>query len=505
MSEQTQTTPRAPVKATAWKSEYLRTYRREHRKAERLSPDELERCRQNPALLREIRGAQWIACPLCGLLFGKLPEHLASEHAAELMPDDEPAPSRARPLAEAFKRKFGLPKNYPLCSRAYSEMMAAKKKASGYLPPTQTRFGQERGPSPHSGVKARREWGVSLAERQAARSRVLARPSNDAWSKNASREPKVSNWEIAEPRLCGRSHEKIAADCGLTPGTVHYHLRKMGFPPGREFVLFHGEPLTRRHLPLLIEDWIAVNYPAAPSAPTFSLRPRERLTVEQTAAMLGVSLSWVRHHMRARTRVPLVGALRDGRRYLGRAQVRYLFRELQRIHREKLLSSARREITQTLGVNPHWIIHRLRTKHESWPLSAKMGGKILLLWNGLKDKWHTHSATARGGRPRKLLPSEQAALPVRYQRLRLDLKALAKCLKVENTKHFRRVRQWICDQAKLGRMRTLLLWVDFFAWIDKHGEEWGFLSGHWVPSDLAIEFLASDYTVGATTVRDLVR
>ena len=134
-----------------------------------------------------------------------------------------------------------------------------------------------------------------------------------------------------------------------------------------------------------------------------------------------------------------------------------------------------------------------------------MGGKILLLWSGLKDKWRTHSATAIGGRP-KLLPSEQAALPFKYRRLRLDLKALARWLKGEDKNPtLRRVRERISDEAKRDRMRTLLFWPEFFVWIDKHGEEWGFLSGDWVPSDLAIEFLASDYAVGATTVRDLVQ
>src|SRR4029077_18371470 len=130
----------------------------------------------------------------------------------------------------------------------------------------------------------------------------------------------------------------------------------------------------------------------------------------------------------------------------------------------------------------------------------------LVLWNGLKDKWHMRSATARGGRPKKLLPSEQGALPVRYERLRPALKALAKWLKGEDTKPtFRRIREWISNEAKQGRMRTLLLWPDFFGWIDKQMEHLSFLSGDWVPGDLSIEFLASDYSVGVTTVRDRVR
>jgi hypothetical protein len=242
VSEQAQIKPRARAKATAWKSEYLRTYRREHRKAERLSPEELERCRQNPALLREIRGPQWIACPMCGLLFQKLPEHLASEHAAELMPDAELVLSRPPGLAESFKRKFGLPQNYPLCSHARSEMQAAKIKASGYLPAVETRFGQPRGPSPQQGVKARREWGISPTERRARRELMLTPKSRQQhakwWAKTG--QPKLSSREmcdIADRRLRGHSQERIAEHHKVTQGAVSWHLRRMGFPHGREFVL----------------------------------------------------------------------------------------------------------------------------------------------------------------------------------------------------------------------------------------------------------------------------
>ena len=120
VSEQAQITPKAPVKATAWKSEYLRAYRREHRKAERLSPEELERCRPNPALLREIRGPQWIACPLCGLLFEKLPEHLAL---------------RARHGADARWRSSAQP--LPAASRSVQAEVWLAEKLSALLPSLQ--------------------------------------------------------------------------------------------------------------------------------------------------------------------------------------------------------------------------------------------------------------------------------------------------------------------------------------------------------------------------------
>ena len=123
------------------------------------------------------------------------------------------------------------------------------------------------------------------AEQSASR-----RPSNDAWSKNASRDSKASNWPIAEPRLRGRSQEKIAADYGITRGTVHYHLRKMGFPPGeRAEFCFTVNPLLDSTCLDSSRTGSLSTIPAAPSAPAFSLKPRERLTVEQAAAMLGVS------------------------------------------------------------------------------------------------------------------------------------------------------------------------------------------------------------------------
>jgi hypothetical protein len=513
--------PQTAQGATPWKREYLRKYQREHRKAGSLTPEELEQCRQKPALAREIRGRGVIACLECGLLLEKLPQHLFSEQVSQLPNAVPPGRSpRGGPgmTSEGYKRKFGLPKNYPLCSMDFSEKMSAQKRASGYLPPAETRFGGVRGPSPKDGVEARRRWGVSIVERQGQRDRMLSKESRQrrsAWWAKA-KDSEVSSWEIAEPRLHGQSQEKIAARVGLERATISWRLKKMGFPRGREFVLYHGEPLTRQHLPLLVQDYIAVNYPVLPLSPAVSPGPHEQFTVKEAAERLGVSVSWVRERTRqsaAEHGWLRVGIQRGRLMYFGNAQIQYLAAERDRIKQEKVGRRGRREITDRLRVNQMWIIHRLRAKDRGRPLSAKMGDRVLSLWKALKDKRQTQSASPKGGRPRNLLPSEESALPRRYQSLRKDLKSLLAWLRDEDGHvTMRRVREWICEQAQQGRMRTLLIWPEFFKWAGKGFDpQQGtgmdhatFLRGDWRPNELALEFLAQDYGLAPSTVKRLI-
>jgi transposase len=501
LNSHSETTPPEPQRATPWKRDYNRRWYQEHRKAEYLSPRELEQCRESPALARRIRGTAVIACLDCGVLLEKLPQHLAAEHGT---------------TSAEYKRRFGLPKNHPLCSENFSDRMTAIKKASGRVPPVETRFGQARGPSARQGVQARREWGVSLVERQAKRNRMLteeSRRSHTAWWAKAHK-PKLSSEDIlkiVERRLGGQSLKTIAKHFKVTQSAVARRLRKMGFPAGRECVFYHGEPLTRQHLRLLIQDYIAVNYPAPQSAPPLSLKPHEQRTIEEAAERLGVSPSWVRERTRKRSHLRL-GVRRGKRLYLGNAQIQYLIEERERIRREELEGRARREITDALHVNPHWITHRLRAKDKSRPLSAKMGGRILVFWRGLKDRWHTQSASPKGGQPKKLLPSEQAALRRRYQSLQKDLKRLNAWLRADRVYSRRRAREWICEQAERGRLRTLLFWPKFFRWVEEGFDLEGvgvdrptFLQGQWTPSEVALDFLAGDYGLAPRTVADLVR
>jgi predicted transcriptional regulator len=467
-----------PSHLNEWDRTYHRNYYRENRNAEYLTAPEREKCRANPSLVREIRGPEFIACTECGLLVEKLPQHVIAEH---------------RMTARELREKCGLPISFPLCSQAFSEKMKSKRGAQLTLAGAETRFKK-----------------AALGGAQpAALPKTKGRRS--VWQPHAQ---KASDWEIAERRLRGESQRKIATALKITQGAVSARLLKMGFPRSYQktgLVLFHGEPLTRQHLPLLVDDWIAVKFGGV--APTARLEPHSQFTVEETAKHLGVSPSWVREKTRTRANLP-VGCRRGARLYLGNAQIQYLAGELERIRHEELVARARLEITGALGVNRHWITHRLRADDKSAPLSERIGGKIPVFWSGLKTEWRGRSASARGGRPRMLLPSEEAILPRRYRALLESLKSLLRWLKDQEVRvSDRAFRDWICAQAKHGKMRTLLFWPEFSTWVGRgfdptsgRGMDWVTLLNRlsWQPSEVAADFLASELAIAPRTLTDLL-
>ena len=87
-----------------WLREYHRTYYREHRGAAYLTSEELEQCRRQPALTRDIRGNDFIACLECGVLLKSLAVHLAHEHKLK---------------SRKYGRKWNLPIEYPLVSKTF--------------------------------------------------------------------------------------------------------------------------------------------------------------------------------------------------------------------------------------------------------------------------------------------------------------------------------------------------------------------------------------------------
>jgi hypothetical protein len=476
--------------AAGWHREYLRKYYRRHRNAETLTPEDLEQCRQKPALAREIRGDGVVACLECGLLVKYLPPHLPGEHGMR---------------SKEYKRKWDLPNNYPLAAKGLSAKLAQIKTAAGHLPPVEKRFGQPGVSSQQLAWKARRERGGSLVERQARQDRMLADARTgkarqlhpDFWAKVRAR--KISRADIVERRMRGQSVQAIGRDLKVNRSSVDELLRRMGVPSA-SFVLWHGEPLCWRHLPLLIQDYIAVKHLAPPRLPILALRPHQTFTLLQSAALLDVSRDWVVKwkdllHLDAARR----GAKRGRRIYLANAQVQRLAAERDRIREWQILRHARREITRALHANPVWI--SIRSKDESKVFSAGMSNRIFSFWSGLQNEWHRQSSSLAGGRPQKLLPSEKASLPRRYQSLRKELNRLRRVLRQKDVRpNLRAIQEWICEQAMHGRMRTLLLWPKFFAWA-RQRPEWHVSAGNWAPNDLAIEFLASAFAVGRETIR----
>jgi hypothetical protein len=473
-------------RSQTWHREYLREYYREHRNAKTLSPEDLEQCRQKPVLTREIQGDDVVACLECGLLVKYLPPHLPREHGMG---------------SKDYKRKWDLPNNFPLSAKTHSAKLAAIKKAAHHLPPVEKRFGQPGVTSQQLAWKARHERGGSRVERQARRDRMLVDVRTgrsrqlhpDFWKK--VRRPKISKVDLLERRMRGQSPQEIARELRVAVSSVSELLRKMGVP-GSKFVLWHGEPLCWRHLPLLIDDCIAVNGLAPPSLSALELRPHQTFTMRQAAASLGVSRDWI---AKWKDLLHLGGSRRGGRIYLASAQVRRLAAEQERIRERRTLQRARREITRSLRANPVWI--SIRSKLDSKPFSNSMSSRIFFFWSELQNEWHRRSSSPAGGRPQKLLPSEKTSLARRYQSLRKELNRLRRAVLEKDVRPtLSAIREWMCDQATRGHMRTLLLWTEFFDWARKD-KVWNFASAKWEPSELAKTFLAHDFSVSSMTIR----
>ena len=113
-----------------------------------------------------------------------------------------------------------------------------------------------------------------------------------------------------------------------------------------------------------------------------------------------------------------------------------------------------------------------------------------------------------------LLPSEETVLPRLYRALLDSLKSLLKWLKDQDARvSDRAFRDWICAQAKRGKMRTLLFWPEFSSWVGRgfdpnsgRGMDWDtFLNQlSWQPSEVAADFLASELAIAPRTLRNIL-
>jgi predicted transcriptional regulator len=494
--------PRPPnVEDTDWARQRRKNYYREHgehSKRDKLTPAELERCLRAPTLIREIRGPDRIACLLCGRLFKRLSLHLP-EHAKDLSTQIEElsgkaiysACSRTKLIGFAFKRKFQLPKGFPICSRNFSASYAVLRRAGKPLPEKTTK---ELHSMYQKSAAARREWGRSPLQRETSRENLKGR---DAETPRGWKPPKVSDWQVAELRLKGYSHAAIAKEFGCTSDAAGHHLRKMGFPSCAT-ARRHGEWITGRHLQTFVEDWAAVNLPA-PASSSFeidSINRRRQMSLTEAAKKLGVPPWRIRSYATTccdgihRPKMQ-VGFRRRGRIYLGGAGFLYLCKELERLQNKKGLQAVRSEIAKALNVPSYRLYHRT-PRGAAMLLSNGFSRKVAAYWEELKRKLRSRSSGASGGRPKKLLPSEEAALPARYQALRQDLGPLSEWLKGQRKLSSDRMMNYVCREARRGRLRTLLLWPEFFAWARKQSE-WNFIEGKWRPQDVAIAFLASEF------------
>jgi len=402
----------------------------------------------------------------------------------------------------AFRRKFGLSKHFPLCSQALSGKYSAIRKVGKPLPRKNRSTLLEQ---LEEGLVARDEWGLSRAARESSRKNLKGRDVvRPGWL--ASR--KVSDWQVAELRLSGCLQSEIAKKYGCTFGCISNHLRKMKFPR-RTNTRRHGEWSTGAHLKMFIEDWIAVKHPTAGlSMVVGSLDAKKRITAREAAQLLEVPILWVLsnapayHHPKGRGQIR-GESIRGSNIRIGGAGFRHLLRKRQQIEHDKRFEAALREIGKEFNMPRDLLSRQLRASL----LSGKLSRKIALQWAVLTKEWRSLPSGSQGGRPKKLLPSEELAIPVRYQALRQDLRLIRGWLRAAIEQGSRRysrdeMMDHICREARKGRIRTLHFWSEFFAWLQRH-KEWSsnFLSGQWAAHELVIDFLASEFSVGTRTIK----
>jgi hypothetical protein len=485
-SDMPQTSSAVPVRvSSAEKREYLRAHYLDHRGFEKLMEQELGQCRKTPGLARQVRGDDWIACLECGLLLKKLPQHLWADHRSL--------------RSTQYRLKWGYNKNTPLAAVNVCKKLSEQKKRSGYVPPVETQFGRERGPSPLDGVRARREWGNSLESKQSRSTAMLTRPNDWVHPRDAE----VSTWKLAQARLDGVEYADIARRHGLKPSNVQIRLRKI-FPPGRPCLFWRGEALVRRHLWRLCEDWLAVSRKRLPTA--LANAETRRLTVSQAAALLDKSEQWVYEHTRARSKETIPVRRRNGQLLVSRLALRVLSRVANRQQSKRLVAIAKKEIAQQLGITCHELNRLMNAQDQEYPLRVRLADRVRVLWAGLKKQWRTQSALSTGGRPSALLPSEEADVRQIYRALKNELRTLRDWLKSEEVNPtYHKAGEWACQQRRTSSIRMLFFWNGLLRSLFKANSLRDRLQANWRPADVAIELLAPELGIKERTLRKRVQ
>jgi ROS/MUCR transcriptional regulator protein len=152
------------------------------------------------------------------------------------------------------------------------------------------------------------------------------------------------------------------------------------------------------------------------------------------------------------------------------------------------------ELTKSMGISRNALYPHMR--HPDKVLSPDLAKAIQTQRRSLQTR---RPATRAGGRPTHLLPAELRSLPEKYRALRDELKLLRAYLS-EGGSARSGLQDWMCRQVRVGAIRSLLFWPEFFRLIDS-----ATLGSAWRPSEVAIHFLASDYEVSDKTIARIVQ
>jgi hypothetical protein len=151
------------------------------------------------------------------------------------------------------------------------------------------------------------------------------------------------------------------------------------------------------------------------------------------------------------------------------------------------------ELTKFMGISRNALYPHMR--RPSKVLSPVLARAIQAQRRSLQTR---RAPTKEGGRPAALLPAELQSLPEKYRALREELKLLRAYLSEHETARSG-LQDWICAQARVGAIRSMMFWPEFFRWIGK-----GVFDATWKPYEVGLDFLAKDYNVSARTIERFV-
>lgn len=156
---------------------------------------------------------------------------------------------------------------------------------------------------------------------------------------------------------------------------------------------------------------------------------------------------------------------------------------------------------------PYLRIQRLTSsKRRENPLPADVGRIFILERSKWREAFRHQAASSDGGRPFKLLPSEQRGIAYEYEKLLRELRALLSWLEDQIASSapmdFTTVRNWIYVQAGTKELHLLPRWPEFFDWIRNEKELLAkFLRADFKPFVVTREFLADAYSVSVELIR----
>jgi hypothetical protein len=477
-----------------------------------ISPEELPAFQADPLREEKLGWTSIIVCRLCGRKLEKLPQHLMAEHW-EALATPETATAETLTLTEEYRRRFGHNKNAPLCCQRLRDVhsrnlkaIIARLKHQG-RPVRRRGFRKGRTPT-QAALQARKIWGISRQQQQrmsASRSHRPHRKKNDA----------VPDWQIAKLRLEGKEYPEIAKKLSppLTESGARGRSHRIGLPPGKRCLFFRGESVTEKLLLAHFEDlkYLRMSRPLTFRTETQGDGQHAPLSVAEAAEFLGVPKWWIydRTRQRSKDEIPHSRSAQGVLEFDPRELLQWALR--RRSGKSSFLTTrgVEEDLARRLGRSRFRVYEFLvrpggprsprkgKPRKPNHPLSWDMATRLLSSIASLRDEFRRVGSTAKGGRGKALLPSEEKELPGKYHALKADLHLMLSWAERQDEKiTMDRLGEWMCDKWRAGQLRVLLLWPSLHSRLPEVCERVrNRLRGRLAAAERAKEFLHEDYGI----------